>query len=46
MTGHTGFFGLFRCDPPDMRLVALAAFHAHDLNMGLVFADIDDILMA
>jgi len=26
--------------------MTLAAFHAHGLNMGLVFADLVDILMA
>ena len=46
MACHTVLFGLFLRYFPDMWFVALVAFHAHDLNMGLVFADLDDILVA
>ena len=46
MAGHTGFFGLLIRYFPDMGLVALLAFHARILNMGLVFADRHDIFMA
>ena len=46
MACHTGFLGLLIRYFPDMGLVALLAFHARVLNMGLVFADRHDIFMA
>ena len=46
MACHTGFLGLLICNCPDMGLVAILAFHARILNMGLVFADRHDIFMA
>lgn len=46
MAFHTDLFGLLIRYFPAMGLVALAAFHARVLNMGLVFADRHDIFMA
>ena len=46
MAFHTDFFGLLIRYCPDMGLVALVAFHARVLDMGLVFADCHDIFMA
>ena len=46
MAFHTDFFGLLIRYFPAMGLVALVAFHARVLNMGLVFADRHDVFMA
>ena len=46
MAFHTRLFGLLIRYFPDMGLVALFAFHACVLNMGLVLADRHDIFMA
>ncbi len=46
MTHYTVFFGLFRCYRPCMGLMALFAFHPHPLNVDLMLANIDYILVA
>ena len=46
MACYTGLLGLFIRYFPDMGLVAILAFHAAILDMGLVFADRHDVLMA
>ena len=46
MAGYTGLLGLLIRYCPDMGFVAILAFHAAILNMGLVFADRHDVLMA
>ena len=46
MAFHAGLFGLLIRYCPDMGPMALLAFHAGVLNMGLVFADRHDVFMA